>query len=29
MKNIDTALSLRQGQDTEFKVQLLRVYKAF
>ena len=29
MKNIDTALSLRQGQDKEFKAQLLRVYKAF
>ena len=29
MKKIDTVLGLRQGQDTKFKVQLLKVYKAF
>jgi hypothetical protein len=29
MKKIDTVLGLRQGQDTKFKIQLLKVYNAF
>ena len=29
MKNIETAPFKRQGQDTIFKVQLLKVYNAF
>ncbi len=29
MKKLDTALRKRQGQDTKFKVQLVKVYNSF